>query len=95
MADGENLVLTFTQPNAHSTTLLTSTGERLYTVRTELFRGDRRRTFVYDARNQALAEMSENWIRPDSVHFHSLFGPQRRSMLITEWLKGSIIPFNT
>ena len=90
----EPLVLEF-QPDhpCNSTIISQSTGEHLYTVRTD--HGDKDSvTTVLDAGGKELAHWVWRDYRSDLLTFTSVYGASAKPLSASAWLSSSIIPFN-
>lgn len=90
----ELLVLEF-QPDNPCNSVITSqsTGEHLYTVRTDV--GDKDSvTTVLDCNGKELAHWVWREHRSDLLTFTSVYGASAKPLSASAWLSSSIIPFN-
>ncbi|EKM58061.1 uncharacterized protein PHACADRAFT_252049 [Phanerochaete carnosa HHB-10118-sp] len=82
----EDITLTLTPDNVSNTALVSETGRRLYTVSTE--HGKATTTSVRNTRDEVIASLEWRNVFPDKVTIGS-----KEPILMTEWMKRSIIPF--
>lgn len=83
----ENLTLTLTPNNVSNTTLISEDGRRLYTVITEHTK-KATVTSVRNFRDEVIASLEWRDVLPDKVTIG-----ERKPVLMTEWMKRSVIPF--
>lgn len=83
----ENLALALTPDNVSNTTLVSEAGECFYTVCTE-HRKKETVTSVRNARDEVIASLEWRDVLPDKVAIGS-----NKPILMTEWMKRSIVPF--